>query len=339
MATSPINLQQLREMLREFSNTDDELKEKFAMATDPAYWLELFPECAIEGPADTVFLWEAPGETTDAHIEGAVTSYDKQGWMRLPGALSTTQLEKMRRCAEVVRGAGWPPVFSYVYDDFWALGRSLPIRKLLTRMLGADFVALPRMWTHFVYPAEGNAGWSPHIDDAGATHIVSLWIPLSEATLSNGCMYVVRRNEATGEVSDKYTDTANFSARQVDALLQSVRALPASPGDVLCWSEHVIHWGSMAEPAEGIQPRVSIALEFSTPEFPTSADTPFVLPIDGPLPGFRARLESISRAILNYRRFEVLIERFAPLAEMIVGRAGEEKLGSGGAGLACVLDH
>jgi hypothetical protein len=49
---------------------------------------------------------------------------------------------------------------------------------------------------------------------------------------------------------------------------------------------------------------------------------PFVLPIGGRLPAFRARLESIWRTILNYRRFEVLIERFAPLAEMIVGEGG-----------------
>lgn len=322
MAAPSLDPRQLREMLRGFSANDDELRQKYGMATDSGYWLGLFPECSIGTDAEPAIVWDAPVEATEAQVDYAVDNYRKQGWLSLPGALSTTRLEKMRCCVEAIRRAGWPPVFSYVYDDFWTLGRSRALQKLLTHLLSPEYVTLPRMWTHFVYPAEGNAGWQPHIDDGGEERIISLWMPLSEATLANGCMYVVRRNEATEGISSKFGEGATFSNRQVDILLQSVRALPASPGDVLCWDEHVIHWGSMAEPEEGNQPRISIALEFSTPDIPINAATPFVIPNEGPLPAFRARLESISQAILNYRRFEILIERFVPLAEKILAQAG-----------------
>jgi len=159
----------------------------------------------------------------------------------------------------------------------------------------------------------GQAGWGPHLDgDKESIHTTSVWIPLASATLTNGCMYLVKRNEQTTNLCSRYHEMETFTRGEIAALLKNTRALPAEPGHILCWDEKMLHWGGQFE--TGSEPRVSLALEFTRPDFPRTENDPLLIDPMGPVPVMNIRLQAIGRAILRYRQFEPLIERFAPLA-------------------------
>ena len=68
-------------------------------------------------------------------------------------------------------------------------------------------------------------------------------MPLTEATLRNGAMYLIRKT------ADAFFGTANDAIELGGhGWMQSVRALPARPGELLLWSAHVLHWGAEVVP-------------------------------------------------------------------------------------------
>lgn len=100
--------------------------------------------------------------------------------------LSVPFIQRMRERIETLRAKDWPPVFAFVYDEFWHVARAPFLAHVLSQALGPGHLQLPNLWAHYVYP--NNAGWSPHVDGRYGADKVSLWIPLSDATVSNGCM-------------------------------------------------------------------------------------------------------------------------------------------------------
>ena len=64
---------------------------------------------------------------------------------------------------------------------------------------------------------------------------------------------------------------------------QSILALPASPGTLLCFTHRLLHWGSRAQP--GAAPRLAISFALADPTFevPYFADPATHLPFP-PLP-------------------------------------------------------
>src|SRR5207249_8180516 len=78
-------------------------------------------------------------------------------------------------------------------DEFWTIARTQSLKRLLTALLGSGYVQDSVVWTYYVIPRRGSAGWPPHVDGNGEQR-VTVWIPLSDSTLENGCMHVVPRN-------------------------------------------------------------------------------------------------------------------------------------------------
>jgi hypothetical protein len=309
------NLDQLKALVRGLAADGPELETRIEQARSVDYWRNLVPDTPLLDGRK--FLWDPSEQASLRTMEEAIKRYRTGGYLSLKGVLDPEQCQRMRRCVETLRQNDWAPVFSFLYDGFWTIGRCGVLARLLRTLLGAPFALLPRVWTHFVYPASGNAGWQPHIDGSETSqHTVSVWIPLSEATLGNGCMHVVKRDELTAEVSRNYRTMETFSKRDVYALLRNSRALPAMPGQVLCWDDKIIHWGGSYE--HGTEPRISIALEFTTRDFKTTKADPLIIEPLGALPDFETRLSAISRAILLYRKFELFAERFAPVAERLL---------------------
>ena len=96
--------------------------------------------------------------------------------------------------------------------------------------------------------------------------------------------------------------------------MTSVRALPAKPGDVLCWNQAVLHWGSRTSrfaPA----PRLSMALEFQRRDIP-AWNTPLLDRFANH--DFETRLKLVGKQILQYKHMYPLAERFQQLAEKLV---------------------
>ena len=89
-----------------------------------------------------------------------------------------------------------PPVFAFVYDEFWSVCAKLA--PLLGSLLTHDYRQLPDFWVWYVDPQVEASGWRPHRDKGpgsllpdGSPKSVTVWIPLTDATPLNGCIYVV----------------------------------------------------------------------------------------------------------------------------------------------------
>lgn len=274
------------------------------------------PGASIEGTVDCD--WSNDSPLLDATYQAAVASYRTSGFLALAGVLSQSRVAAVRGAIEHLREAGLPAVWAYIYDDLWQVGRAPILRKLLRELLGAEVRLMPRIWAHYVAASRGNSGWRPHVDkgDDGRP-AVSLWVPLSSAKVTNGCMYLVKRDARIPETVGKTRERAELSMNDVIDILENVRALPAEPGDILCWDESTLHWGADYE--GGDVPRVSFALEFTAVSNDEKADEGLMDPLAA-MPDFASRLRLIAESILTYRRFDAAAERMVPLANQILGR-------------------
>jgi Phytanoyl-CoA dioxygenase (PhyH) len=284
----------------------------------PQYWQELNPGMTICGkePGQPV---ENPGADLSI-VETAVQTLSTSGYFQMPEIVAGSVAEQMKRCFELTRNAGWPPVFVFVYDEFWRVYRRPILVRFLTRALGEGYHQLPYFWGHYV--AANSSGWRPHADGPSALHKLTVWLALSDATLENGCMYVVRRNSDTEKISNGFleSETKSFPAGDLATFLQHTKALPVAAGSYLGWGANVVHWGSMSSPFAN--PRLSISAEFaSCRPNPRAQELP-LLEADpaAPLPTFERRLHLVASAITSYERFEVGLLRYLALAEQLLHR-------------------
>ena len=95
------------------------------------------------------------GHTTlSSEQEGsALLNLAKHGYFQMPAHSRRPQLVRTHSSVEAVRAAGWPAVFSWVYDDFWAALRTPPMVRFLRRQLGAGYLqSASGLWVHYVDP-------------------------------------------------------------------------------------------------------------------------------------------------------------------------------------------
>jgi ectoine hydroxylase-related dioxygenase (phytanoyl-CoA dioxygenase family) len=205
--------------------------------------------------------------------------------------------------------AGLHPPFAFMYDEFWLL--FVKLDNIFKRLLGPDYRILPDFWAWCVDPKKGEAGWTPHRDkgrialfEDGKPKSLTVWIPLTEATTLNGCMYLVPadRDPVYGTEREKlWPENMNYAG---------IRALPAQPGSVFFWNQAILHWGSQTSPrAPG--PRISIAFEFQRGDV-----DPFNKPLMNPMhvPGFEDRLKLIGKQVLQYKHMYPLSPELEALA-------------------------
>lgn len=104
------------------------------------------------------------------------------------------------------------------------------------------------------------------------------WVALSHATPDNGCLYVIPRGAdpayelgdcsaaaAAAEEGSGGGGSQAFALGEAPrgggscylpggaAAWQHVRALPCAPGDALCFSHRIVHWGSCGRPVREIR--------------------------------------------------------------------------------------
>lgn len=207
---------------------------------------------------------------------------------RLDG-LAPGLADAVGRCVNV----GLPPVFIWAFDEAWVGFHAL--KPVISRFLGEDYKLLPAFWAWHVDPRKGERGWGPHRDNSrslapdGAPMALTCWIPLTEATPLNSCMYIV-----PAHLDPYYGQPTTPQSLLPD--LSVARALPAKPGEFLIWNQVVLHWGSpSSEFAE--HPRISMALEFQRADIATSRQP--LLDADK-LPSFEMRMRLIAMQIRQY---------------------------------------
>ena len=178
-----------------------------------------------------------------------------------------------------------------------------------------------------LHHAEGEDG-SEDGNRMESPEILTVWIPLNNATLNNGCMYVVPREFDTDFArTDNHhahmnpaTEVQRGLSSKIHFPLHGVRALPAPAGSLLAWYGNTIHWGSTCSRYADV-PRKSIALTFrrtcssssssnsnlgGTKEAPpiTMAEASFMTP--------ELRLALISRSLLLYNQWHALADDAVP---------------------------
>jgi hypothetical protein len=274
-----------------------------------AFWRGVFPELAIGDRLQGEFHLNRLSPQTMAtveqrmRVEGYFQERDPQ-LVELAALLSNA----ISRCVQL----GIPPVFIFLFDEAWmAFFRQ---HGTLSAFLGPQYQVLPDFWAWHVDPRAGQAGWRPHRDKGrsalapdGSPLSLTVWMPLTEATPLNGCMYVLPANR------DPVYGSENEANWQVD--FPSIRALPGQPGDWLCWNQAVLHWGAQSSPF-ATQPRMSMALEFQRADV-----QPFNTPLLGTLPvlNFESRLRLVAKQILQYQHMYPLPEPMQRFAHHLIG--------------------
>jgi hypothetical protein len=274
------------------------------------FWREHFPDLSIntrlaqgnlpqiEPGADAMGVWfERMRE--EGYLQGAADTL-------------TRLAPKLATAVETCKALDIPPAFIFLFDETWECFYALD--PMLRAFLGETYRVLPDFWCWHVDPRRGEAGWRPHRDKGrvalradGTPLSLTVWIPLTEALPQNGCMYLLPANR------DPVYGTENETRWQVD--MARIRAMPAKPGEFLCWNQAVLHWGGESS-RFAAHPRMSMALEFQSGE-----RAPFNQPLLPPFGNlnFASRLMLVGKQILQYKHMYPLAARFELLAKRLVG--------------------
>jgi hypothetical protein len=285
------------------------LEAWLADASTRRFWTELNPELKIEEPQVASLF-----AVDDAWRNDLLSDLLTEGYFHLGPRLPAEHVVRMRTALLRLRARRIPPVFMYVYDDFYNLSGYL--RGLLAVVLGDDFRVLPDLYAWCVEPGPSERGWHAHRDRGfeclrsnGMPKSISIWVPLTEATPWNGCMYVMPAGRDPHYVT---------RAKQYDVkALHDIRALPAEPGSVLGWTQALLHWSGRSS-RRAVEPRLSFSIEYQRGDEPA-----FNEPLLDPqvLPPFERRLGLIGKQIQQYQHMlnqdmgfervgELLRERF-----------------------------
>jgi Phytanoyl-CoA dioxygenase (PhyH) len=273
------------------------LRKTRSHVLDANYWRGLNPDLSIsEFPCDGS---PAPLVFDSGDRERYVRNIHGEGYLQTPPVLDANLLARLRAGIERVVRAGYPSVFACVYDEFYQLFAGLG--GLLEPILGRRYLMVTEgFWAFFVGVGDsGYGGWSataPHRDSIGPDPavlegrlptILNVWIPLTDATPLNSCIYVV-----PGHLDERYRTTER-RVHLGEIRLQDIRALPAPAGAVLAWTSHLVHWGSRSS-SQAAAPRMSAAMYFQNRDVPPYDESAMDFPERVP---FELRLHWIARTM------------------------------------------
>lgn len=297
--------------------SDEDVAERIEAIGSPTYWRAICPSLSVGRDPPFLDIEETPLSKEQRTTILAQLKHD--GYFKSDPVLRPSLLERLRAGLVVLRENGLPPVFAYIFDEFWEIARAPSLQAVVTEALGAGCRQSPRVWAFHLSTENGAAGWPPHVDGGHLAHTtdrLTLWLPLTDATLENGCMNVVPKHLLPPTLPDDFANDARSLSPQIwKTMLQGARPLPAKAGSLLVWDFQVVHWSGFCHGAAA--PRMSLAVEVLGPEV---AATEGELPLFdlNTLPPFRERLRAIAKGVLSYQRFEPATLRYKSLAQRML---------------------
>lgn len=226
---------------------------------DPQFWRELNPHLTISEAPIAPRIEPVPFSEADAvrHAD----FLQREGYLVVPHLIAQSAIVPLREAVERVVAQGLPPGMAWVYDEFYALFRK--VQRVFDAMLGPSPLLLPKdFWVFHVPPGRaGRAGfgaYGPHRDHyldrgflaGGRPSVMNVWIPLTDVTPLDSCMYVVHPD---GD-EDYWTERKDVRRESFD--LSDIRALPTPAGSVVAFSTRTVHWGSRSS-ALATGPRIA----------------------------------------------------------------------------------
>lgn len=306
------NLEAALQLLEKARLSADEVSSRLDRALSPAYWEALNPQLSVNRDINCCGFEVATIEAL--RQRELLAKLSKEGYFQIEPLISTSVIERMRASIEALKRVDWPPVFAFVYDEFWQVARLPALVQLLSAHLGPGYRQVPHIWGHYVHP-QGGAGWQPHIDSYHQSRRLTVWIALSEAALTGSCMFLIPKNLAPRNLADNFIELETVSKSDLMSLLKNSRPLPVHAGSLLGWEHNVIHWGASAW--QTTEPRISISMEFIQENLSPDADERPLLDAHD-LPTFPQRLLVIGQAIAAYQKFEPLQIRYLDLAQRLL---------------------
>jgi hypothetical protein len=216
------------------------------------FWKELCPTLSVTEKE----VWTTP---TEVNIQNIKHEIDTNGYFHVPFDSWDLPIEEMAGCIDKLKSLGIPPVWCFVYNEFWLL--TARIDTYIKSVLGEKYHKLPEMWAWHVDPAKKERGWKIHRDRGTDTRLykdgspksISIWIPLTDTDVENGCMHVLPIKDDKDYYDQEYFDEGYDPDKVI--------ALPAKAGDVLGWTQNLLHWGGETTNTDA-KPRISVSVEF-----------------------------------------------------------------------------
>lgn len=289
-----------------------------ARATNIEHWRRLCPKLSIEG--------KRPRPAFSLGDVGKL--YDQlkfEGYVNVADVVPEEERTRLRECIASLHDQKIPLAFAFVYDEMWQAFQG--VSTFIEAALGKEYRALPDFWVWHVPPTEQATGWGPHRDRVqptlerdNAPHSLTVWLPFSDATPLNGCIYVLPAHLDERFKRRVWDGSDNNEVKDP----QNVRALPATAGSLLAWNQAVLHWGGRASRLAAA-PRTSAAFEFQRGDKP-----PFNEPLldPGTLPDFTTRLGLVGKQVLQYQHMYPL----TPTVEAIAIELRDRFMPGGAAG-------
>jgi hypothetical protein len=198
-----------------------------------SYWRSLSPKLHVY---DAEFLQQQgtfPESAIDQHY--VVDRVLNEGYVQLEPLAWQLPLQDMVDVIEKLHELHIPITFCFMYDEFWYMFMRLHIT--LQHILGSDYKRLPDFWAWRVDPKQSERGWHVHRDKnfetlytSGMPKTLSVWIPLTDATTSNGCMYVLPADR------DPTYRRQDLLGPHFEELASDLRALPIQAGKNSLWN-------------------------------------------------------------------------------------------------------
>lgn len=276
------------------------------LATDPDFWRSLNPdlhisETGLRRPPEAI-------KVSQSELTLVRQRLIEEGYFKIEQFFKPEHIAPLTACARKLHAERWPETFAFVYDEFWLHFQRTAY--VMSELLGRDNKLMPSIWVFFLEENSRAVGWAPHrdrartktIDSAGYPHSINIWLPLTDATPENGCMYVLPRELDANYDGDLLIQTVNN--------FQDIRALPARAGDFLGWNETILHWGGRSSKLAK-EPRISMATIYQD-----SKIDPLEWPLFDPLvvPPFIERVGLIAQQFLRYQVQNTYTKETAQLA-------------------------
>lgn len=245
-------------MSESIMNTIEEIAKKTA-------WEKMNPCLSI---TETPFLNQPDDfEVSDNDAASYLNSIVEEGYLIAESLISANEVKLIAEAVEKIVKLGLPPVFVYVYDEIWQIFKRLS--QLVSPVLDENYkITIAGMWAWRI--DKNGEGFSMHRDnyakdtrDDGRPAHLTIWIPFTDATPHNSCMYMLPIH-----LDPNYP--ANLTRKTIENY-SDIRALPAKAGSVLAWNANILHWGSKSSKLAE-HPRISIAMDFSRADADMSAE-------------------------------------------------------------------
>ncbi|OBI06011.1 hypothetical protein A5715_20975 [Mycolicibacter heraklionensis] len=288
------------------------------------FWAQVCPGLSIEAGGDR------PSTSVGA-FDAHLANLKREGYVQVPDALPESAVMPIRTGVSTLYQQGIPLAFAFVYDELWLAFQGFS--EFLTSVMGEGYRALPDFWVWHVNPSDNAVGWGPHrdklvntLDHDNSPRTLTVWLPFTDATPLNGCMYMLPAHLDHRFVERRWDGADNTVVHN----LQDIRALPATAGTMFAWNQAVLHWGGRGSRL-GAAPRISAAFEFQR-----SDCAPFNSPLLDPhrMPTFTERLGLIGKQVLQYRHMYPLAPDVEAIATLIAERYMPEVAAPMGVGAA-----